>query len=41
MLPEDYKGPKGVLWAENKVVDFENGGQISSHLTMLWKKIFG
>ena len=31
----------GVLWAEKKVIDYENGGQIVTHLSMLWKKIFG
>ena len=28
LLPEDYNGPKGVLWAENKPINSENGSLI-------------
>jgi len=40
-LPEDFNGPKGVLWAENKPIDYESGTLIGQGLGMLKKKIFG
>jgi len=41
LLPVDFNGPKGVLWAEKKPIDFENGSLIGTSLGMLKKKIFG
>jgi carbonyl reductase 1 len=41
LLPEDFKGQKGVLYAENVPISFENCGIIGTNMGLLWKKIFG
>jgi hypothetical protein len=35
LLPADFQGGKGVLWAENKVVDYQNGSLIGVTMPMV------
>jgi hypothetical protein len=35
LLPADFKGEKGKLWAEMKLVNFENGSLFSEHISMV------
>jgi hypothetical protein len=38
-LPENWSGPKGSFWAENKQMDWENGSMLATGFSILTKKI--
>jgi hypothetical protein len=38
-LPADFAGPKGSFWAEDKPIDWENGGMLSGGLAFFKKYV--